>query len=657
MSFFAFTPSRRAATALLLVFASAPSAADAQSACAPAAPGNGERILCSGEGSGIRARNLDDAVFEIDETARIDGVDGQAFEFNERVVFSNAGRLIGRDDHAVQGRDFSTVINTGTLITYGDGDGINIDHRSSATNHGRIEAADDGIQVEEDSVVVNHGVILSTDKGIQGARGTRVTNHGEIVAGSEGVEVNEADAVVFNHGSIRSEDDAVNVGENAHVVNTGTILVTGPQDGIDLDSGLVENSGTIRALGGEDGIDFDPSPNASRVVNTGLIEGAHAIYADPLDEGAQTVENSGILRGLSGVAVDLGRGDDRLILLEGSRVEGAIEMGEGHDVVEIREARPMTLEFGSAPEEVIAPLPTIFGQGRLALIDPAPLSAADRMAGSLAFGLARGSLGRRGAGGWVGGFVERDEAETSGGLALDGRRTGAMLGYDAQARDGLFWGGWLALSRATADLGDDLHKIDQNAAAFGLSGGWAPDAATRIGATAFLGFTRTELESAAPLTGSGEADGLLYGVALRGERRLLAPAQGRPGLDLSAEAGWARHDMEEYAVSGLGGARIDDRAADALWARAEIGAPILWSAVEFRPFLSASVLNVDSDSIAYAALGAATDFAAADWEQDARFGGGLSLRVPVGAGSLNTRLTAESGDFAFNLRFDLPFGR
>ena len=70
-------------------------------------------------------------------------------------------------------------------------------------------------------------------------------------------------------------------------------------------------------------------------------------HRDATDEPQQVVEGHVV----AGVAGELGAGEDRLVLNEGSQIDGAIEMGEGADTL-VNYVAFDRLEFGSEIETV-----------------------------------------------------------------------------------------------------------------------------------------------------------------------------------------------------------------------------------------------------------------------------------------------------------------
>lgn len=608
-----------------------PGAAAAQSACLPAAPGDGDSVVCNGTGTGIVDDGLDDATILVEAGAVISGAD-QGFEFDDDVTFTNHGTITGLGDHGVQGDNGVSILNTGTIT--GDGDGVNIDNDGQLINEGTIIGADDGVQLEENASVVNRasGVIRGAD---------------------EGVNINTDNASLINYGTIEAGDDGVNAARNATIVNYGLITSTGgAQDGVDLDSGEVVNHGTILAVGVEDGIDFDPSPDASRVENTGRIEGNIAINTDPADTGAQTVVNSGALIGRGGTALDLGAGDDALVLLRGWRVEGLVEMGDGTDSVTVAAVQAGTLRFGSLPEVLSFAGPGLQSATTLYLLDPVPLAAPALLVREAGFGATSVALARAegrgdGADSWAAVFGGDGAVAASGALqGIDTRSGGVIAGRRFGAQTG-----FVSLVRGRAETADG-HRLSQTALLAGVVRALPLEGATAL---AYLGLTDTTLRSAAGLSGDAGIDGALVGAALRFHAG-FGGSGAQPALDLTLQADVLHHRSGAYALAGLGGGRVAAQGATAYGLHVDLGMPLAVGAGVLRPSLFADLRGGDAGTMRFALGGADTRFAAADLLSANRYGLGVSYTAGgFEAGLAWARGEGDTDALAARVAFRLAF--
>jgi autotransporter-like protein len=273
----------------------------------------------------------------------------------------------GSDSAGVEGDDFNTVyvygtINVGdTAVDLDDGNEVFVGADALVksgetaldtgddmlvTNYGTVISGNHAIKVKNDSTVYNYGTVLGGNEGLK-LDGSRITayNYGYIKADSEGVE-SKSNLVLYNYGEIYAKDDAVQAEDDLLIVNHGIIEnIDGgseAQDGLDIDYGVVDNYGIIRGFGAEfdsDGIDFDPHGSAdvsSTIYNRkgALVQGYTGIFLDEGDQNEdiapKTIHNWGTIIGNGGTAIELGSSDDTLIIYDGSRIAGLIDLGEEH---------------------------------------------------------------------------------------------------------------------------------------------------------------------------------------------------------------------------------------------------------------------------------------------------------------------------------------
>ncbi|MFN3642643.1 MAG: VPLPA-CTERM sorting domain-containing protein [Gemmobacter sp.] len=285
----------------------------------------------------------------------------------DRVRVDNAGTILAErttGDNAnagIQGTGSNlTVVNAGAItsasrgihITGGTG-GFTLTNEAGAT----ITAVRQAVRTLNalalpNSTVTNHGTITSTgDRAIQlRGPGARVFNYGDLFGGDEVIEARQG-FTLYNEGTIvaaptTTDADGVQFASGT-VVNHG--LISGTDDGIDVDEGSIFNgaTGIIRArMGGAgSGIDIDPfyeptDPADNRrsgdlsIVNEGLIEGPRAIGSDDHAQNRITVTNRGTLMGGTGTAIAFAplQGDSSVTNEMNGIIIGDVIFGAGNDV-------------------------------------------------------------------------------------------------------------------------------------------------------------------------------------------------------------------------------------------------------------------------------------------------------------------------------------
>lgn len=306
----------KASTAVALIMLSGPVFAQ----CLPTVPDDGDTVTCT-------ATDTDGVSQEFLGTGNLDNV----------TVVVTSGAVVNNltsEEHTIELDDDALI---------------------QVDANGSIDAGfgKDGIRLDNDGQVFNANSISAEDDAIQGDNNLFVDNSGVISAGDEGINA-EDDAEVINRAgaSILAHDDAVKVGRRGAIFNEGILQnigtdVSDPQDVIDIDTGNIINQGGLIASELGDAIDFDEVPldggsdvaEVSIIQNRGdgVIRGQIGVETDSANTASQfiTLHDTSILEGTSGVAANLGDGEDLVQLNDNARITGDVNLGAMNDIFEI----------------------------------------------------------------------------------------------------------------------------------------------------------------------------------------------------------------------------------------------------------------------------------------------------------------------------------
>ena len=277
----------------------------------------------------------------------------------------------------------TTVENSGTIA--GElNDGVRLIGGGSVTNSGAISGGGspfaDGISMFRAEGQSADGYAATVTNAADGTIGG--TRFGIILSGggsidNDGMIGGELGGVV-----IQSQFDGEDAGLAGTLSNRGTIgseTGTAAQFSAGLASVIVDNSGTISGAtiglghgtdgtmtltnsgtiaGGVTGVESDAGGSVT-LVNSGTIIGETAAAFTSLTQ--TSLDNSGILSGGSGLAVQLGSFDDNVMLRTGSAISGRVDAGAGidsltldGDVLELTEAQRLTEASGFETLKVAA---------------------------------------------------------------------------------------------------------------------------------------------------------------------------------------------------------------------------------------------------------------------------------------------------------------
>lgn len=309
------------------------------------------------------------------DALRIDSnfVSGSLLIDNSGVIRSTTGQGLDLDalrSDAVK----TTIINrVGGLIRGEASDGMKTGANASLSNYGEISTGDshnadqkfDGVDIDTASGVSisNYGVIFGGRHGITTDLGATLINYGQVTGRNGSGFGSDGDGTVINHGTItgaysglqaNGDGDGVDIDNLAHIENYGTIQGVGAggvdkagfangSEGIALGGGYILNAAGALISGADSAILVDDGSGnsglaATTLENFGRIEGLNGFGVKFVGEFADSVINGGTISGSNGLALDLGGGDDRLTLRNGSRFIGIVDGGSGTDQVVMDDA-------------------------------------------------------------------------------------------------------------------------------------------------------------------------------------------------------------------------------------------------------------------------------------------------------------------------------
>ncbi|UXJ52608.1 autotransporter outer membrane beta-barrel domain-containing protein [Pseudomonas citronellolis] len=317
------------------------------------------------------------SIIASDDAVRVkDGFDsGSLLLDNAGSIRSTTGQALDFDD--LRSGVPVTIINRETGVIHGDGnDGIRPGANASITNYGEISSGDminadaknDGIDFQdaEGGSVYNHGLISGGRHGITTDVGATLVNYADgVIIGRNGSGYgSDGNGTVTNYGRITGaynglvpdgDGDGVDIDLIGHIENHGIIEGIGAagvdkggqpngSEGIAMGGGSVYNAAGALISGASRGILVDDGSagsgyGATTLENHGTIEGLASSGVTLVGDFADSVINDGLIHGGNGIALELGGGDDSLTLLAGSRFEGLVDGGDGHDRVSFDDAR------------------------------------------------------------------------------------------------------------------------------------------------------------------------------------------------------------------------------------------------------------------------------------------------------------------------------
>ncbi len=270
------------------------------------------------------------------------GGSGQAVYFTSGGNVDNSGTITGNNAQGVLLSAGGSVINRsgGQITANGATIGVNITGGTgTVTNEAgaTISSTRNGVVIGGSGTIVNAGTISGTETGYYGARfsstsagtyATNVNNTGTISGAGAGLSVSftntstTATNTITNSGIIRATSGTAGASDPT-ATGSGISIHQGTFAGTSF-TNTIANSGTIT------GVNYGIRINRGSISNTGgTIQGATGILFT--NSSNDFLFNSGVINGTSGVAVNMGSGNDTATLDTGSAISGIVDGGDGTD--------------------------------------------------------------------------------------------------------------------------------------------------------------------------------------------------------------------------------------------------------------------------------------------------------------------------------------
>jgi len=315
-------------------------------------------IESSGDGSAFRGGGtINNWGIIRQSTEELDyGEDAIDFRSIEGSVLNNyqGGRVEGWH-HAVTGETGLTVFNDvgGVLIGH-NGSAVNIDNNGSeeqrvfVTNYGTMEGRSAETEDSDGDAIDVDGLLTLDNYGTISGLGAEGYHNGEPNV-SEGLAI--GGGTINNHegGTIFGYGRAIQVDNSSNSAALGATTI--------VNAGMIEGGGHgPEGVDPEDAAGFDLRGNeavnllgdyADSLTNTGTIIGGVSMGG-----GDDLLTNAGTMTATGGSAIDMGAGNDTVILVGEAVVTGTILLGEGDDVLTAA-IDAVTVEAGAGLDSVI----------------------------------------------------------------------------------------------------------------------------------------------------------------------------------------------------------------------------------------------------------------------------------------------------------------
>ncbi|NWD77089.1 autotransporter domain-containing protein [Pseudomonas gingeri] len=235
----------------------------------------------------------------------------------------------------VRGRGVGRISNDGK-ITSERHDGIDLGAGDIALNNAKtVTGGRHGVTTRHQGTLINRGQVSGLNgAGFHSAGSGQVTNY---------------DSLTGDATSSDADGDGIRIKGQAEIYNIGQIVGNGSRgvdqygdphtsEGIAIGGGTLVQHAKGRISGADHGIvvsdgNHNPAQWPTKLENYGSIHGHKGFGLQFIGEQADSVTNNGLIHGGNGHALDLGGGDDTLIVQGNSRFEGSVDGNAGYDKV------------------------------------------------------------------------------------------------------------------------------------------------------------------------------------------------------------------------------------------------------------------------------------------------------------------------------------
>jgi len=255
----------------------------------------------------------------IDYTNHRDGeiqaITGNAIKVREHGIgrISNNGKITSeRNDGIDLGAGVVSLNNTRTVM--GGRHGVSTRHQGELINRGQINGLNGaGFHSAGSAQVINYGS-LTGDATSLDADGDGIRIKGKTEIHNSGQIAGKSSRGVDQYGDTHTSEGIA--------IGGGTVFQYAKGSISGADHGIVVSDGH-----------HNPAQRPSALENHGTIHGHKGFGVQFIGEQADSVINNGLIHGGNGQALDLGGGDDTLVVQGNSRFEGIVDGGTGYDKV------------------------------------------------------------------------------------------------------------------------------------------------------------------------------------------------------------------------------------------------------------------------------------------------------------------------------------